>query len=94
MYFIVKIDKKYEVSWLRRWELISHLVYTYKMKRIAEIGVYYSDTAMRIIGPPSWEGRPCLDKFEEYLLVDIHIKKEARQLEKTFPLSIRMMYSN
>ena len=80
----MRTDKKYEVSWLRRWEIISHLAYTYKMKRIAEIGVYYGDTAVRVMGPNTWEGKPHL-RFEEYLLVDIVMRPCVLELENQYP---------
>jgi len=80
----MRTDKLYEVSWLRRWELISHLVHTYKIKRMAEIGAYYGDTAIRVIGPGVFEGQPYA-RFDEYLIVDVVVRPCLLELEQKFP---------
>ena len=79
----IPLDRLYEISWLRRWELLSHLSHTYKVKKMAEIGAYYGDTAIRVIGPGTWENKP-FERFDEYLIVDTVVRPCLLELEKKF----------
>lgn len=80
---MARVKNLYEISWLRRWELISHLVHTYRTKKMAEIGVYYGGTARRVIGPDTWENK-FYERFDEYLIVDIVIRPYVLELEQKF----------